>query len=283
MNEKEIVNKIYIISIVVVLSIALYLWAIFQLGYDFDFGLIGLFLVPSLIYTWFYRNEKRIEPFKHRKTAIFLLLYSLFYFVSMFFINILGSSVAYWLVQFLIPVAILKMCKESLSSVFFKWSDMFSDIKLVLLSAVILIPVLIFNVRDSEQIIALFQSWKILVYLPISIFYMLVTVAFWEEFFFRGIILNSINKLFNSASLSVFISALFFAVYHVPMRYLNVRSEYYGDLLSSIAGTISEQFIMGLFLGVIVYKSKNLWHGIWLHSILNGISFVYQVSLILKI
>lgn len=229
-----------ILAVIVVLSGVIYSWAITQLDRDFDFGLIALLLAPSLLYLWFYRNEKHTEPLKHRKTPVFLLLYGLFYFTSIFFINILGSSVAYWLVQFLLPIAILKICKEQLSGVFFKWTAVFSDVKFVIISAVIIIPFLVFGVRDSEQIIVLCQSWKIIVYLPLSILYMLVIVAFWEEFFFRGIILNSILKLSNNASVSIFISALLFGTYHIPMRYLNVNSEYYGDLLSSIASTINE-------------------------------------------
>ena len=272
-------NKYCIPAIIGVLSLALYYWSFIKLDQDFNFGLIGILAIPSLIYMWFYRNNKQTESLKQRKTSIILLIYSLLYFISIFFLNILGSSFAYWLVQFLMPIIILKLCDESLSSIFFKWNAMFSDIRYVLFSAIILVPFLVFEVRDSEQIIILFHSWKIIIYLPLSILYMLITAAFWEEFFFRGIIQNSILKLTNNASISIFLSALFFSIYHIPMRYLNVKSEYYGDLLSSIAGTINEQFIMGLFLGLVVYKSKNIWHGIWLHSILNGISFVHQLSL----
>ena len=276
-------KKYLVLAIIGVLSMVIYSWSLIQLNQDFDFGLIGILTIPTLIYLWFYKNEEHTESIKQKKTSILLLLYGLLYFTSIFFINLLGSSVAYWLVQFLIPIVILKLCKESLSSIFFKWKAVFSDIKFVLFSAVILIPFLIFGVRDSEHILAMFQSWKIIVYLPLSILYMFVIVAFWEEFFFRGIIQNSILRLTNSASISIFLSALFFGTYHIPMRYLNIKSEYYGDLLSSIAGTINEQFIMGLFLGLVVYKSKNIWHGIWLHSMLNGISFVYQLSLMLTI
>ena len=277
-------RKKYISFVILgLISIAIYFWSFFQLNKRFEFGLIGILLIPSLIYLWSYKKDTHVQGVKQKKTSVFLLIYGVIYFISIFFINLLGSSIFYWLVQFTLPIIILKLCKESLSSVFFKWSRIFLDIKFVLLSSAILIPLLIFEVRDSEHILAMFQSWKIIVYLPISILYMLIIVGFWEEFFFRGIIQNSVLKLTNNASFSIFISALFFGTYHIPMRYFNEKSEYYGDLLSSIAGTINEQFIMGLFLGLVVYKSKNIWQGIWLHSILNGISFVYQLSLMLNI
>ena len=40
--------------------------------------------------------------------------------------------------------------------------------------------------------------------------------------------------------------------------------------------------MMGIALGIIVYKSKNIWHGIWIHAIFNGVSFVYKFSQMVK-
>ncbi|RIV45375.1 CPBP family intramembrane glutamic endopeptidase [Flagellimonas pelagia] len=275
-------QKKYLPSLVItLLSMGIYFWSLTILKKGFDFGLIAILAIVALLYMYFFRNDEQPISLLQKKTSGYLVVYGLLYFASIFFMNLLGSSIVYWLVQFLIPLLILKLHKESLSSIFFKWSNIFKDGKAILVSVILLVPFLIFEVRDSEQILKLFQSWKIILYMPISILYMLVIAAFWEEFFFRGILQSSILKLTKSASASIFLTALFFSTYHIPMRYYNVRSEYHGDLLSSMAGTINEQFIMGLFLGFVVYKSKNVWHGIWLHSILNGVSFVYQLSLML--
>lgn len=112
---------------------------------------------------------------------------------------------------------------------------------------------------------------------------MIVVAAFWEEFFFRGVVLSALLRLVKSPALAIFGSALLFSSYHIPMRYFNSRSAYFHDFWGSIAATLNEQFLMGLFLGVVVYKSRNVWHGIWLHSFINGISFVYQMSLWLEL
>ncbi|MGE5106152.1 MAG: lysostaphin resistance A-like protein, partial [Sphingobacteriales bacterium] len=220
---------------------------------------------------------------KETKTAIVLSVYTIIYLGSIYAINILGSSAALWLVQFIIPLILLKILEQPLSGINFLWKKIFKDFKYVLAVSAILVPFLIFNVRDSEQIIQLFKSWKIVLYFPVSILYMLLIVAFWEEFFFRGIVLNSVLKLTNNNAVAIFISAFLFGIYHLPMRYLNLKSPYYGDLTLSFAATISEQFLMGLFLGIIVNKSKNIWHGVWLHAILNGVSFIYQLSTMLKV
>jgi membrane protease YdiL (CAAX protease family) len=209
--------------------------------------------------------------------------YAIAYFGSIFLLPILGASVMYWLVQFLIPIAIMRVMKEPLSGINFKWSAVFADFKIVILTVLVIVPALLFMVRDSEQILLLFQSWRIAVYLPLSILFMLIVAAVWEEFFFRGIVMSSVLKLTSSPVAAIFSSALLFGTYHVPMRFLNQRSPYHDDLLASIAATVNEQFLMGLLMGIIVYKSKNVWHAIWIHSVLNGVSYVYQLSLILKL
>jgi membrane protease YdiL (CAAX protease family) len=175
------------------------------------------------------------------------------------------------------------MFREPLSAISFQWKYTFKDFKIVLISSAIIAPFLIYIIRDSEQIIHLFINWKGFIYLPLSIIYMLLIVAFWEEFFFRGIVQSSLLKLTKNSVASIFLSSFFFGIYHLPMRYLNPKSIYYSDFIQSFSATISEQFLMGLFLGIIVYKSKNVWHGIWIHSIFNGLSFIYQLSLMLKL
>jgi membrane protease YdiL (CAAX protease family) len=272
--------NIFIYSI---LSLALYLGTSLYLQHELEFGLIILLFIPCLFYSWVYRNDVFEGTELQKRTTIVLIIYATLYFISIFFVHLLGSSVSYWFVQFLIPILVLKVLKERLASLAFQWSHMFKDFWVVLVASAIVLPILLFNVRDSSQILAIAKTWKILVYFPLSLIYMFLVVGFWEEFFFRGVILRSLLRLTNNSSFAIFASALLFSSYHIPMRYFNSKSPYFDDLLGSISATINEQFIMGLFLGFIVHKSKNVWHGVWLHSMLNGLSFVYQLSLRVKV
>lgn len=266
-----------------IISLLIYLFSVNNLGQKIDAFFIIILAVPCLSYFWFYKKTTDGTLIVKNKTAVILTIYTAIYLSSIYFINLLGSSVSLWLVQFTIPLIILKTFKQPLKTINFQWKDTFKDFKFVLISTVIVVPFLLSGVRDSEQIIHLFKSWKGFIYMPMSAIYMLLIVAFWEEFFFRGIVQSSFLKLTKNSVASIFLSSFLFGVYHLPMRYFNPKSAYYGDLLQSFSATISEQFIMGLFLGIIVYKSKNVWHGIWLHSILNGLGFVYQLSLMIKL
>jgi membrane protease YdiL (CAAX protease family) len=245
--------------------------------------LILILAVPTAIYFWYFKDLEDTRTRLKWAVAIAMLAYAFVYFAATYFIHILAASVSLWLVQFLIPLAILKIGRDPLSTINFRWSAVFSKPIPLLIAAAFVTGPLLFVVRDSEQILPMFGSWRAGVFLPLSILYMVAIVAFWEEFFFRGVLMSSIQDLSKSAAAAVFFSALLFGTYHVPMRYFNSRSPYFGDLLSSIAATINEQFILGLFLGLIVYKSRNLWHGIWLHAVVNGVSFMYQLSQMLKI
>ena len=266
-----------------ILSLVIYVGTTLYLQHELEFELICLLFVPCLFYARCYRHYVSEVQELTKTTARILIIYSLLYCVSIFFVHLLGSSVSYWLVQFLIPVLILKFFHERLELLAFRWNQIFRDFWVVLVTGIIILPFLLFSVRDSAQILVIARTWKILIYFPLSLLYMFVIVGFWEEFFFRGVVLKSILRLSRSPSLSIFTSALLFSSYHIPMRYFNTKSPYFENLWGSISATINEQFIMGLFLGFVVYKSRNVWHGVWLHSMLNGISFVYQLSLWFKI
>lgn len=254
---------------------------------DFDYLFPLILAVPVIAFFYKYSDSEPdaceqailLPP----KTACFVVAYSIAYYIMIFKINILGASVCYWLVQFLFPCLILRYFGCSLAQVGFSFGNIFKDFGIVALSCIWLTPFLLYGVRDSDKILPMVTQLSFYIYLPASILMMVVIVAFWEEFFFRGAIQSSILSLFNMRfEYPVLITSIFFGIYHFPFRYLNEKSEHYNDILGSIASCLNEQFIMGVFLGLVVYKSKNVWHGIWLHAFMNGISNVYRMSQMIK-
>ena len=267
------------------IGIVLYSWSLHVLQQLFDFYFVISLLVPCGYYYWKYPTKKQNLPpheMLGRKVALLLLAYSFVYFVLICFVHILAASVVLWLVQFMIPVIILKMSKVRLSAIGFEWRRIFSNFNDVIIVGVWLTPFLFFGVRDAQQIRSMTGSPSFYLYLPLGVLYMLLIVAFWEEFFFRGVLLRSWEACTGNVALSVFLSGLLFGVYHFPMRYFNQRSPFFHDAMGSVASTIQEQFLMGLFLAFVVYRSRNVWQGIWLHAFLNGFSAIYQVSKMIK-
>ena len=267
------------------IGIVLYSWSLNVLKQSFAVYFVISLLVPCGYYYWKYPTKKQDVPAHEmlsRKVALILLAYSFVYFVLIYFVHILAASVVLWLVQFLIPVIILKASKVQLSAIGFKWTKIFSNFSDVIIVAVWLTPFLFFGVRDAEAIRNMIGSPSFYLYLPLGVLYMMLIVAFWEEFFFRGVLLRSLEVCTGKTVIAVFLSGLLFGIYHFPMRYFNQRSPFFHNAMGSMASTIQEQFLMGLFLAFVVYRSRNVWQGIWLHAFLNGFSSIYQISNMIK-
>jgi membrane protease YdiL (CAAX protease family) len=264
------------------IAAGIYYWSFYQLERPFSLTLVGLLVPPAGIYLWWYRRNAPCEDLIGRRSAWVLCVYAVLYLGATYVLNILAASVLLWLVQFLLPLVLLMLLGERTVSVGFEWKRAFSDPVPLGLASLITAPLLVLVVRDSEQILSMAATWKAAIYFPLSVIYMLLIVALWEEFFFRGVVMHSASRLSGNAAVAIFFSSLLFGTYHVPMRFMNERSEYFGNLLSSVAATINEQFILGLFLGLVVYKCRNVWHAIWLHALINGVSFMYKMSQMIK-
>jgi membrane protease YdiL (CAAX protease family) len=104
----------------------------------------------------------------------------------------------------------------------------------------------------------------------VVIYYFLVAIV--EELFLRGLLLNTLVKLFNNKIiLAVIVSGIIFALGHIPgMFHVNI-----GVALIRIIGVLA----LGVFLGCIYIKSGNLCVVIFLHWIINmSTSIVYYFS-----
>ena len=80
--------------------------------------------------------------------------------------------------------------------------------------------------------------------------------AFLEEMIFRGIILQNLRRFGDKEAL--FLSALFFAVFHLNLS------------------QIPYAFLMGLCLGYFVLRTGSLWVGILLHLCNNALSLLWE-------
>lgn len=98
------------------------------------------------------------------------------------------------------------------------------------------------KIKASDYII---ETISILTFVKIIIF------PFFEEFLFRNTILEGLKNVYG-AKKAILLSALFFTLAHI------------------FTGTgLFLAFLGGLFLGYVFYKTRNLYHVFFLHSIIN--------------
>ncbi len=105
--------------------------------------------------------------------------------------------------------------------------------------------------------IAITSFWEYLAYVVVTC----ATPAFCEEFLFRGTILSGLKDF--GAKVAIFASAIIFTLMH-------------GNAEQTV-----HQFIIGIILGVIFYKTKNLWLCVIIHFFNNfvAITLTYLMSL----
>ncbi len=89
---------------------------------------------------------------------------------------------------------------------------------------------------------------------PLGVLPLVLFVAIYEEIVFRGILLSRLSVVLRSRMLAVPVGAVLFAVLHYPQGTLAVL----------------QIFGLGVVLGTIAVKRRNIWPCIVAHALWNG-------------
>jgi len=92
----------------------------------------------------------------------------------------------------------------------------------------------------------------------VSMVFIIVVQSFSEEVFFRGFLLGKIDSVAGE-KMAIFVTAILFGLAHMS----------YGDIYPTIM-----PMIMGVLLGFVVFKTKNLYAAIVAHMAFNFASFI---------
>lgn len=113
-------------------------------------------------------------------------------------------------------------------------------------------------------------SLRALYMLPAAFLLLLLTAAFTEEVFFRGVLQTRLTDWTRSKLAGVLITALLFGIYHIPYALLEPSWPSYGDFGAAIRVALFEGGLGGLILGtVFVFAKRNLVATIFVHASIN--------------
>jgi len=111
----------------------------------------------------------------------------------------------------------------------------------------------------------------------ISLFLYTFAIGFFEEVFYRGIILKELTNNYNNTRkqviISIVISAIVFGCAHITNLFVGQ------DLLTTISQVI-QTFGIGIMLGSIYYMTDNIWSVIFLHGFYDFAAMLSDVNLI---
>ncbi len=105
---------------------------------------------------------------------------------------------------------------------------------------------------------------------PLIFIWLFIEAGLVEEFFFRALLQSRLAILFKSPAGGIVVSSLLFGLVHAPGLYLRgAGSEGIEESLPFIffvVYTITYMSVAGIFLGILYYKTKNLWLVMAIHA-----------------
>lgn len=223
-------------------------------------------------------------------SLFYIFIVAIFSVVIMHFpMPILGASSFtedVWYVVFIkivfllfIPLFIYRKLGHKISDIFkieFNWKICMAVIGCMLLGSLL-------NSSYLAEINRIVANGDMMTWIKFSVGLLLplVQAAIPEEIFYRYILQTRLEKVFGSI-FGIFLSSLLFASFHFPSRYLlasGVEGSA-GDIYSIFTGTILPVFVLGIILGYLWKKFRNVWILIALHY---GIDILPSIASLLHI
>jgi membrane protease YdiL (CAAX protease family) len=109
---------------------------------------------------------------------------------------------------------------------------------------------------QREALGELVASGRILYLLPLALVFLLLTVAFTEEVFFRGVIQTRLAAWWGSWLWPVLITSVLFSLYHVPYAYLNEHWPSAGNFGHAVGLAFLNGLPGGLILGWVYVRGR---------------------------
>ena len=144
----------------------------------------------------------------------------------------------------------------------------------------ILVFPLILSTSQLQTLQELFHSpLRLLVLIPLSFLFSLVTAPFTEEIFFRGILQTRLSILFRSEIRSCLLVAFLFGIYHLPYAYFLTSWPTHGNMLWAISNVLVEQMLAGLLLGILWFRTRNLAGPILFHALVDTVAVMTSINI----
>ena len=225
-------------------------------------------------------KSDELEYFSSNKKELLLgLAWYIFYFIlsyisCAFQVDII-NELSNWLFLVLFPLLIIAVVRkekviQTLKETGLKHFDRKTALRILLICAIYQgVIILVFSLGEFSFNFA--NILQIVVKLPVFFCLMILTAAFTEEFFFRGILQRTMMDSLKKPYLAILLTGILFGLYHFPFAYY-LWDDTAGNIMNSLKMVMTEHVLTGCAFGFIYYKSdKNLWSSIILHAFTNAV------------
>jgi membrane protease YdiL (CAAX protease family) len=290
---KEIILKV-IKTPLVYAFIVLYIGAaITQSNYKENVGVESLFtfilffcVLTSIMFLITKNIDTNIIVIQGRKKEVLLSLGYILLWLVVFMVfgkyllanKFLSVGIGFWGLLVVLPLLYLLKKGYGLSDFGLTKKHFLKNVKVSLLACVVVGGLLLLITPGGKFILSSSLSFeKLIISFVISFGYSLVFAAFFEEFFFRGILQTRLTQYFNSGIKGILITSIIFGLYHLPFQYYNVGAEN-ADLVHSFSNVLKEHMISAPIFGILWYRTRSLMAPITLHALIDAISLLPQIA-----
>lgn len=107
----------------------------------------------------------------------------------------------------------------------------------------------------------------------------LLTAGFVEEFFFRGVLQSRLAVCLNSEWRGLLVTSFLFGLLHLPMYFFSPFEPTHGNLVWAVTSIITEQTVLGVLLGIVWVRTRNLSAPVLLHTFIDAIAMMPVLKL----
>jgi membrane protease YdiL (CAAX protease family) len=217
-------------------------------------------------------------PAGARSEAVLVLLYFALHLASLFLT--LEGELTHWITLVLLPSALLLVARARvggdvsavglLRSVGLRAGNLRAGIVWAVPLGLGLSLLQLGVSRNRGEILSVLGSPRAVYLLPAAFALLLLTAAFTEEYFFRGILQERLARWWGSDAGAVIVASLLFGLYHVPYAYLRPTWPSHGDPWAALTSSLVQGGVGGLILGVTYVRARgNLLAPVLVHASIN--------------
>lgn len=239
--------------------------------------------VTVLLWTrrWQRFPEPDIEPDRRvlMISAAYVALYILL--TSVFWKQLFGRSIliyqflTLWLLLVAAPALLLKLLGRRLPALGFRSGTWRRDLVLAMVVSLALSPLLIALSPLGRLVVTGKLSLRLIGAFPLVLVFALLTAAFQEEFFFRGILQDAAQGFFGSEVNAIAFAVIIFSLFHFPFVYyepiVQQKGVFYG-----LALTFFTKGTSGIAFGLLWSRTRGLVAPAFVHAWLNALPNLTQ-------
>ena len=193
-----------------------------------------------------------------------------------------------WFFLVIVPLGLLLVARRrglavraALRSIGITRAGLGGGLRLAALIVPLSIPALyVVGERQRMAVAMMFQEpLRAVVSLLVGFLLALLTVGFVEEFFFRGILQSRLARWIGSEWRGLLVASLLFGLFHLPMAYFSPYEPMHGNLLGALSGVVAEQAVMGILLGVLWARTRNLAAPLLVHVFTDALAMMTMVRI----